>query len=531
MSKMMRFDDMARRALQRGVDQMADAVKVTLGPTGRNVILDRPHSSPVLTNDGVTIASDIRLGDPYENLGVQLLREVAAKTQEVAGDGATTATILAQSIVSQGLLAVAEGSNPVHLRKGIDRATSKVVEALRRQARPVRDAAAWNQVATLAAKGDAEVGAIIAAALEAAGEHGSISIEDAPHAELKLRVTRGFRLEQGYLSPYFVNVPETMSALLQKARVLLTDRKISDLNELVGVLQNMAEQGTPLLILAEEVEGEALATLVMNRLRGSLEVAAVRVPGAGSRRRDILYDLALFTGATVVSREAGMTLDQITPEELGRVEQASISRDATTLIGGGGERAVIEQSIAHFRSQLDQARPAERDALRDRLSRLQGSVAVIESGGVTRLAAEERRTRIADALAATRAAMEEGIVPGGGVALLRAARALDRLEGATPGETVGIKIMRAALEAPVRTIADNAGFEGGEVLQKVVRSRGPRGFNAESARIEDLFHAGVVDPLKVTRTALQNAASIGALILTTETLVADRPEGEGPAPD
>lgn len=531
MAKMMRFDDMARRALQRGVDQMADAVKVTLGPTGRNVILDRPNSSPVLTNDGVTIASDIQLGDPYENLGVQLLREVATKTQEVAGDGATTATILAQSIVSQGLLAIAEGSNPVHLRKGIDRATAKVVEALRRQARPVRDAAARAQVATLAAKGDEAIGAIIAEALETAGEHGTITIEEAPHAELRLRVTRGFRLEQGYLSPYFVTDPEAMSAVLQNARVLLTDRRVSDLNELVGVLREMAELRTPLLILAEEVEGEALATLVMNRLRGSLEVAAVRVPGAGSRRRDILQDLALFTGATVVSREAGMALDQLTSDHLGRVDQALVSSDATTLIGGGGERAVIEQCLSHLRSQLEQVKSSERDGLRDRLARLQGSVAVIEAGGVTRLAAEERRARVADALAATRAAMEEGIVPGGGVALLRAARSLDRLEGASPAETVGIRIMRAALEAPIRTIADNAGFESGEVLQRVAKSRGPRGFNAINARIEDLFHAGVVDPLKVTRTALQNAASIGALILTTETLVADRPEAEGPAPD
>ncbi|MCA9728071.1 MAG: chaperonin GroEL [Candidatus Eisenbacteria bacterium] len=532
MAKMIRFDDMARRALQRGVDQMADAVKVTLGPTGRNVILDRPDSSPVLTNDGVTIAGDIELGDPYENLGVQLLREVASKTQEVAGDGTTTATILAQAIVSQGLLAVAEGANPVHLRRGIDRATAKVVESLRRQSRPVRDRESWTQVATLAAKGDAEIGSRIAEALEAVGETGTVTVEEAPHADLRLRLNRGFRLEQGYLSPYFVSDPESMSAVLENARVLLTDRKVADLGELMGVLQDAAEHESPLLILADEVEGEALATLVMNRLRGSLDVVAVRLPGSGARRSEILQDLALFTGATVISREAGMTLEQSGPADLGRVEHAVVTSTGTTLIGGGGEPSVIEESMVQLRHQLEQASSFEREGLRSRLTRLQGAVAILEVGGVTPLAAEERRARVADALAATRAAMEEGIVPGGGVALLRAARVLDRLEGANAGEIVGIKIVKAALEAPIRTIADNAGFEGGEVLSRVLRSRGSRGFNAHSARIEDLFSAGVVDPLKVTRAALQNAASIGALILTTETLVADRPgadEGAAPA--
>lgn len=508
---------------------MANAVRVTLGPTGRNVILERKSGAPVVTNEGSTIADDIELGDPYENLGVQLLKEAATRTQEVAGDGTTTATLLAQTIVTQGLLAVTEGANPAQVKRGIDRAVAAVVEELKLQSRPIEDGVARARVARLAAKNDEELGSLVADAFELVGPHGSVTTRAGKVLQSNLISVRGLEIDSGYLSPYFVTDSEAMTAELDNPFLLLHDRKIDELSSFLTVLQAVAEAGRPLVIIAEDVEGEALATLVMNRLRGSLEIAALRLPGSGERRRELLHDLSLFTGGVVVSEETGRRLESLSLTDLGQVDRASIGRDRTTLFGGRGNATEIRAHASQLERDLEATRShQERERLRLRLSRLAGVIAILEIGGALPLEIEERRGRADDAIAAMRSAAEEGIVAGGGVAFLRAAPVLDGLTAQNESETVGIRIVRRALETPIRTIADNAGYDAGEVVRRVLQAEGGFGFNARTGSYEDFFETGVVDPVRALRAALQNAASIGSLILTTDTLVANKPGPEDP---
>ncbi|MBK8230069.1 MAG: chaperonin GroEL [Candidatus Eisenbacteria bacterium] len=524
MSKMIRFDHQARLALKAGVDQMAEAVRVTLGPRGRNVLLDRQVGVPIVTNDGVTIVRDIRLPDPYENLGAQLLREVANKTAELAGDGTTTATLLAQAMVSQGLLAVTAGENPLHLKRGIDRAVEAVIGDIKKQARPIKTEGEMARVATLSAHMDRDLGALVARALHKVGSEGIVSIEEAKGTETKLNHVDGLRFDRGYISPYFVNDPERMEVEAENAYVLLYDRKVANVAELLPLLEQVAQVGGPLLILAEDIEGEALATLVMNRLRGSLDAVAVKAPGFGDRRREMLEDIAILTGGQVISADAGDRLESATLGQLGRVERLRVSRDHTTLAGGGGKAKLIKERCVELKRQIEETvSKYDREKLQERLARLSSGVAQIEVGGHSEMEMKEKKGRFEDALAATRAAVEEGVVPGGGVALLRSLGSLDSLKSKTDGERAGVEIVRRALQSPARTIAENAGFEGGTVLQTILGKTGGFGFNAETGEFCDLIEAGVIDPAKVTRLALLHAASIGSLILTTETLVAEKP--------
>jgi chaperonin GroEL len=525
MPKILKFDERAREALRNGVDQLAEAVKVTLGPRGRNVVLEKKFGSPVVTNDGVTIAKEIELKDPAVNLGAQLIREVASKTQDVAGDGTTTACVLAQAIVAEGLRAVASGHNPMHLKRGIDHAVEAIVADLKRQSKPIQGRDAMAQVATLSANGDREIGALIADALHEVGTDGVVTVEEGKLTKTEMTLVGGLQFDRGYLSPYFITDPEKMEVMLENAWVLLHDKKISNLNDLLPLLEKVVAQGKPLLIIAEEVEGEALATLVVNRLRGILNVAAVKAPGFGDRRRAILEDIATLTGGQVIAEEAGLKLDKITPAMLGKVKRVVIDKDNTTLIEGGGKEAEIKERAEQIRRQIsDTTSNYDKEKLQERLARLLGKVALIKIGAATELEMKERKARVEDALSATRAAVEEGTVPGGGVALLRAAAALDKISPANPGEKIGIAIIHRAIEEPARIIAENAGADGPAVVAQVKRMSGSNGYNAETETFEDLEAAGVVDPAKVTRIALQNAASIGALILTTETVVAEKPE-------
>lgn len=525
MAKMLRFDDMARMALKRGVDQVADAVKVTLGPRGRNVIVHGPSGSPVLTNDGITIARQIELEDPYENLGAQLLREVAAKTQEIAGDGTTTATLLAQSMVSQGILAVTSGDNPVRLRRGIDRAVEQVVEALRSQAQPATDRASLLRVARVAAGGDDRLASCVAEILETVGPHGIVQVEEGRGVEDHVRWNRGLQLERGYLSPYFVTEPETMECVMENPWVLLCDDKLDSLAPLIPLLEAAAESNSALLLIADDVEGEALATLVMNRLRGVLDVAAVKAPGFGESRRAMLEDLAVATGGTVVAEDAGRSLDSLLPRDLGRCGRAVLTRDSATLLDGAGDREAIQERVQELETWLERASSEhDRVRLRRRIALLTGRIAILEVGGTTPLEVAERRGRAHDAISAAQAAMEEGVVSGGGVALLRAIGSLRDLGGGNHAERRGVEIVEEALRAPLQTIAENAGYDPAETLSRVQAESGDFGLDAETGLFGSLSEAGILDPLKVVRSALQNAASIGALILTTETLVAERPE-------
>ena len=527
MAKMLRFDDMARMALKRGVDQVADAVKVTLGPRGRNVIVNGPSGAPVLTNDGITIARQIELEDPYENLGAQLLREVAAKTQEIAGDGTTTSTLLAQVIVSEGILAVTAGGNPVRLRRGIERAVAHAIGALQADARPARDRASLLRVAQVAAAGDEALASIVAEILETVGPQGIVQIEEGRGREHHVRWNRGLQIDRGYISPYFVSEPETMEVVLEDPWILLCDDKIDDLTPLVSLLESAAEAKSPLLILADDVEGEVLATLVMNRLRGVLDVAAVKAPGFGESRREMLEDLAVAVGGVVIASADGKSLDSVIPRDLGKAVRVVLTRDTTTFLDGQGTVQAIAERVREIEMRLAASSSAhDRTRLQGRLARLTGRIAVLEIGGPTPLEVSERRGRAQDALSAARAAMEEGVVPGGGVALLRAALALSELEANDHAERRGIEIVEQALRAPLLTIMENAGFDGAEVMGEVLAHEGDFGFDAETGSYGSLLEAGILDPLKVVRSALQNAASIGALILTTETLVAESP-GDG----
>ncbi len=527
MGKRIQFDDAAREALRRGVDQLAGAVRVTLGPRGRNVVLDRGTHSPAITNDGLTIAREIELSDPFENMGAQLVKEVAVKTGEVAGDGTTTATVLAHAIIRKGLQAISAGHNPMALKRGIDRATSAVVEELRRRARPVEGREAIERVATVSAGGDSRVGALIAEAVERVGRQGVITVEEGRGMEPTLEVVEGVRFDRGYLSPYFVTHPESMEAILENAYLLLTDLKFSAVRDLVPALENAARAGRPLVVVADDVEGEALATLVVNRLRGTVSSVAVRAPAAGERRRELLDDLAVLTGARLFTEDLGRNPQRFESADFGLVKRAAIDRDTTTLVEGGGRPDEIRDRIAAVRHALETCdSDYDRDWLRERLSKLTGGVAVIRVGAPTELAMAERRSRVEDALAATRAAVEEGMVTGGGVALLRAEAVVNALDPAGD-ERVGRDIVLAALEEPARQIAENAGAEAAVVVERIRGGAGGFGFDAERGEFGDLDEGGIMDPAKVTRCALQHAASIGSMMLTTDAIVVDSEEQEG----
>jgi len=527
MGKRIQFDDAAREALRRGVDQLAGAVRVTLGPRGRNVVIDRRDGSPTITNDGLTIAREIELADPFENMGAQLVREVALKTGQVAGDGTTTATVLAHGLVSQGLRAIASGASPMALKRGIDRAVEAVVESLRLQARAVKSREDFVRVAAVSAN-DGSIGALIADAMDRVGRTGVITIDEGRGTTDTLEVVEGVRIDRGFLSPYFVTAPETMEVVLENAWVLLTELKVTAAQEILAVLEHAAQARRPLLIIADDVEGEALATLVVNRLRSTLNCVAVRAPATGDRRRDSLEDLAALTGARLVTRELGRALERFEPDDLGRARRVVVDRDTTTLIGGGGDAAGIRSLVARLERELETCDSKyDRDTLAERLGRLTGGIAVVRVGAATEFALGERKARYDDALAATRAAVEEGMVTGGGVALLRAQPALKSL-ALSGDEAAGARIVLEALEGPARQIADNAGEEGRVVVERIRAGKGAFGFDAVRRKFCDLDAAGIVDPTKVTRCALQHAASIGSLVLTTDAIVVDEESEEAP---
>ena len=533
MAKILVFDEAARRALERGVNAVANAVKVTLGPRGRNVVLEKKFGSPTITKDGVTVAKEVELEDHLENIGAQLLKEVASKTNDVAGDGTTTATVLAQAIVREGLKNVAAGANPLALKRGIEKAVEAAVEKIKTLAIPVEDRKAIEEVATISAN-DPEVGKLIADAMEKVGKEGIITVEESKSLETELKFVEGYQFDKGYISPYFVTNPETMEAVLEDAFILIVEKKVSNVRELLPILEQVAQTGKPLLIIAEDVEGEALATLVVNKLRGTLSVAAVKAPGFGDRRKEMLKDIAAVTGGTVISEELGFKLENATLSMLGRAERVRITKDETTIVGGKGKKEDIEARINGIKKELETTDSEyAREKLQERLAKLAGGVAVIRVGAATETELKEKKHRFEDALNATRAAVEEGIVPGGGVTLLRAISAVEELIKKLEGdEATGAKIVRRALEEPARQIAENAGYEGSVIVQQILaETKNPRyGFNAATGEFVDMVEAGIVDPAKVTRSALQNAASIGALILTTEAVVAEKPEKKESTP-
>jgi chaperonin GroEL len=529
-AKQLQFDESARHALLRGVEKLAKAVKATLGPSGRNVILDKKFGSPTITKDGVTVAKEIELEDPYENMGAQLVREVASKTSDVAGDGTTTATVLAESIFREGLKNVTAGANPTYLQRGIQKAVDAIVEELKNISKKVSDPKEIAQVATVSANWDKTIGDIIADAMEKVGKDGTITVEEAKSIETTLEVVEGMQFDKGYLSPYFVTNTETMEAVLENAYILIHEKKISSLKDLLPVLEKVAKAGRPLLIIAEDVEGEALATLVVNKLRGTLQVAAVKAPGFGDRRKAMLEDIAVLTGGRCLTEDLGIKLENITLDDLGRTKRVTIDKETTTIVEGEGSSSAIQGRVNQIRRQIEETTSDyDREKLQERLAKLAGGVAVINVGAATETEMKEKKARVEDALHATRAAVEEGIVPGGGVALIRAQRALEslKLEG---DEQVGLEIVRRAVESPLRQLASNAGREGALIVQEVKARKGNEGYNVSTGEYVDLVDVGVVDPTKVTRTALQNAASISGLLLTTEALVSEMPEKEKPAP-
>jgi chaperonin GroEL len=524
MAKMIAFDAKAREELKNGVDALANAVKVTLGPRGRNVILDKKFGSPTVTNDGVTIAKEIELSDAYQNMGAQLVKEVATKTQDVAGDGTTTATVLAQNMITEGLRNITAGANPMFVKKGIARAVEVVVEHVMKQSKQIRDRDQIAAVATISANNDDEIGNIIADSMESVGKDGVITVEEAKGMDTTFEVKEGMQFDRGYLSPYFVTDTERMECVMESPMILIHDKKISSMKDMLPVLEQAAQSGAPLLIIAEDIEGEALATLVVNKLRGTLNVSAVKAPGFGDRRKAMLEDIAILTGGRVMSEDAGLKLENTTIADLGKARRIVIDKDNTTVVEGAGKKADIKARESQIRAQIDKTTSDyDREKLQERLAKLAGGVAVINVGAATETEMKEKKARVEDALAATRAAVEEGIVPGGGVTLLRAAKALDKLE-LKGEEKVGLEIVRRALEEPVRTIAANAGAEGSVVVDKLRAAKAGVGYNAATGVYEDMFAAGIVDPTKVTRSALQNAASIAAMILTTECLITDEPE-------
>jgi len=524
-AKQIVYSENSRQAILRGVNQLADAVKVTLGPRGRNVVLEKKFGGPTITKDGVTVAKEIELKDPLENMGAQMVREVASKTSDTAGDGTTTATILAQSIYREGVKAVAAGANPMALKRGIERAVEAVVEDVKKLSKEVKDNETIAQVGTISANGDAEIGKTIADAMKKVGKDGVITVEESKTMTTELQTVDGMQFDRGYLSPYFITDPDRMECVLEDPYILIHEKKISNMKDLLPLLEQIARSGKPLLVVAEEVEGEALATLVVNKLRGTLNACAVKAPGFGDRRKAMLDDIAILTGGKALMEETGIKLEGVRLEDLGRAKRVTVDKDNTTLVDGAGTQKAIEGRIKQLRAQIDETTSDyDREKLQERLAKLAGGVAVIKVGAATETEMKEKKARVEDALHATRAAVEEGIVPGGGVALLRAVKALDNLKPAGD-EQIGVNIVRRACEEPVRQIVGNAGFEGAIVIEKIRSSSDANfGFNAANGQYEDLVKAGVIDPTKVTRSALQNASSIAALMLTTEAMVAEIPE-------
>ena len=531
-AKEVKFGSDARTRMLEGVDTLANAVKVTLGPKGRNVVLEKSFGAPRITKDGVTVAKDIELKEKFQNMGAQMVREVASKANDVAGDGTTTATVLAQSIAQEGARAVAAGMNPMDLKRGIDMAVESVVSSLEAKSKKISTSDEVAQVGTISANGEEEIGKMIAEAMERVGNEGVISVEEAKSLDTELDVVEGMQFDRGYLSPYFVTDAEKMRAILEEPYILLHEKKLSNLQDMLPILEKVVQSGRPLLIIAEDIEGEALATLVVNRLRGGLKVAAVKAPGFGDRRKAMLEDIAILTKGTVISEEVGISLDAVTLEMLGSAKRVEITKDETTIVDGIGEKAEIEARCNQIRAQAEETTSDyDREKLQERLAKLAGGVAVIRVGGATEVEVKERKDRVDDAMHATRAAVEEGIVPGGGVALVKSIAKLDSLKPANRDQEVGVEIVRRALQAPARNIAENAGAEGSVIVGKLMEStKDNEGYDAASGTFTDMVKAGVIDPTKVVRSSLQNAASVAGLLITTEAMVADQPEPKEAAP-
>ena len=532
MAKQLFFEIEARNKMKRGVDILANAVKVTLGPKGRNVVLEKKFGAPSITKDGVTVAKEIELEDSIENMGAQMVKEVASKTADIAGDGTTTATVLAQSIISEGLKNVAAGANPMDLKRGIDKAVTAVVEHLKSQSQTVgADQSKIQQVASISANNDDTIGKLIAEAFGKVGKDGVITVEEAKGTDTNIEIVEGMQFDRGYLSAYFVTNSEKMEVELEKPYILIYDKKISAMKDILHILEKIAQQGAPLLIIAEDLEGEALATLIVNKLRGTIKVAAVKAPGFGDRRKEMLNDIATLTKGIVVSEDQGYKLENADLTYLGRADRVSIDKDNTTIVGGSGKKEDITARINQIKAQIDTTTSDyDKEKLQERLAKLSGGVAVLNIGAATEMEMKEKKDRVDDALHATRAAVEEGIVPGGGTAFIRAVEALDKLTNDSEDEMTGINIVKRALEEPLRQIVANAGIEGSIVVQKIKEGKGDFGFNARTEKYEKLFSAGIIDPTKVTRVALENAASIAGMLLTTECVIADKPEPKSPAP-
>jgi chaperonin GroEL len=532
MSKQLHFNVEARNRMKKGVDALANAVKVTLGPKGRNVVLEKKYGAPTITKDGVTVAKEIELEDAIENMGAQMVKEVASKTADIAGDGTTTATVLAQSIISEGLKNVAAGANPMDLKRGIDKSVKAVVESLKKQSEKIgADNSRIQQVAAISANNDEEIGKLIAEAMQKVSKDGVITVEEAKGTDTYVDVVEGMQFDRGYLSPYFVTDSEKMQAVLENPYILIYDKKISTMKDVLHILEKVAQQGAPLLIISEDLEGEALATLVVNKLRGTLKVAAVKAPGFGDRRKEMLQDIAVLTGGIVISEDQGYKLENADLTYLGKTESVTIDKDNTTVVGGKGKKSDITARINQIKSQIETTTSDyDKEKLQERLAKLSGGVAVLYVGAATEVEMKEKKDRVDDALHATRAAVEEGIVAGGGTAFIRAIEALNKLKGDNEDEDTGVNIVKRAIEEPLRQIAENAGVEGSIAVQKVKEGKGDFGFNARTEVYEKLFSAGVIDPTKVTRIALENAASISGMVLTTECVVADKPEPKQAAP-
>ncbi|MBI4665828.1 MAG: chaperonin GroEL [Nitrospinae bacterium] len=532
MAKQISYSEDARHKLMRGMDQLANAVKVTLGPKGRNVIISKKFGSPIITKDGVTVAKEIDLKDPYENMGAQLVNEVASKTSDVAGDGTTTATVLAQAIFREGMKNIAAGANPMDLKRGIDLAVEKVIEKLKKLSKATKDKKEIAQVGTISANNDSTIGELIAEAMDKVGKDGVITVEEAKSMETSLEIVEGMQFDRGYLSPYFVTNPDKMECHLEDCYILLNEKKISSMKDLLPILEKIAKMGKPLVIVSEDVEGEALATLVVNKLRGTLQVCAVKAPGFGDRRKEMLKDIAILTGGNVISEELGIKLENITVEDLGQAKRITVDKDNTTIVEGKGKGKDIEGRVKQIRNQIEETTSDyDREKLQERLAKLVGGVAVINVGAATETEMKEKKARVEDALHATRAAVEEGIVPGGGVALIRCISSLEKVECENKDQQIGVEIIRRAIQEPLRQIANNAGLEGSVVVQHVAKEKQTVGLNAATGEYVDMLDAGIIDPTKVTRTALQNAASIAGLLLTTEAMISEIPEDKpaGPA--
>ncbi len=526
-AKEVRFSDDSRQRMFKGVNILANAVKATLGPKGRNAVLEKSFGAPTVTKDGVSVAKEIELKDKFENMGAQMVKEVASNTSDEAGDGTTTATVLAQAIIREGLKAVSSGRNPMDVKRGIDKAVTAAVEELKKLSKPCKDSKSIAQVGTISANSDESIGKTIADAMEKVGKEGVITVEEGSGLENELEVVEGMQFDRGYLSPYFINNQQNQTTELDKPVILLVDKKISNIRELLPLLESVAKAGRPLLVVAEDVEGEALATLVVNNIRGILKVAAVKAPGFGDRRKAMMQDIAILTGGTVISEEVGLSLEKVTLNDLGEAKKVVVEKENTTLIDGHGKQADIKGRIESIRQQIEEATSDyDKEKLQERVAKLSGGVAVVKVGAATEIEMKEKKARVEDALHATRAAVEEGVVPGGGVALIRAQKGLDKLEGANEDQTVGIRILSRSIEEPLRQIVENAGEDAAVILNKVKEGRGSYGYNAASGKFGDLIEEGILDPTKVTRLALQNAASVAGLLLTTEVMVAEAPKEE-----